>query len=68
MKHITLELEGKIRAQLQRSVESWRHDHERRMANLDGDGMPPPVEVNERVAHSWKDALEWVLREAGCLM
>lgn len=67
MKHITVELEEQIRAQLFLCSERALADHNWRMANLDADGIPPKVEANEAEAFAWKRALEWVLREAGCL-
>lgn len=53
-----------IRDQLLLVSERALADHNRRMANLDADGIPPKVEANEAEAWAWKRALEWVLREA----
>lgn len=62
--HISPQLEAKIRSTLEFVTDRAQEAHDFRMTMLDKDGIPPPVEVNERESRAWQRALEWVLREA----
>jgi len=66
VKHMTVELEEKVRGQIA-FLDERLHDYlEVRLALIGDDGIPPKCEANELEAAGWKRALKWVLSEAGC--
>ena len=66
MKHITVDLEAKIIAQIQFCDERVKDGLASRIVDS-ADGIPTrPAEANELEAAGWRRALRWVLEEAGC--
>lgn len=66
MKHLTPELEAKIRNMLS-TAENQLQDYLVLRRNLrDEKGEMPKPQLNELEAVAWRRALRWVLKEAGC--
>jgi hypothetical protein len=68
VKHITVELEAKIRGSLedaQARCESMFKER-LRQADLHGEDLPDPMSPSEAEMVGWSRALKWVLEEGNC--
>jgi hypothetical protein len=66
MKHITAELEAKIRNQIAFVDDRMAQYMSHRLRIEQETGELPKVEANEAESAAWRRALNWVLKEAGC--
>ena len=68
MKHITVELEEKIRLSLHASEKRARLMQEQRIRQADnhGEDLPDPRSPSEAEQVGWSRAMKWVLEEGNC--
>lgn len=68
MKHITVELEEKIRLSMGDAEQRARKMLEMRIhqADIHGEDLPDPMSSTEAEAIGWMRALKWVLEEGNC--
>lgn len=66
MKHITAELEAKIRRQIAFVEDRSKQYLDARLQEEKETGNFPPVGANEAESSAWKRALQWVLFEGEC--
>lgn len=68
MKHITLELEEKIRASMTDAKARAREMQQYRIRAADnhGEDLPDPMSPFEAETVGWSRALKWVLEQGNC--
>ena len=66
MKHLTVELERKIRESLEdaQSRAEYMFKERLRQADIHGEDLPDPMSPFEAETVGWSRALKWVLEEA----